>query len=385
VLEQHRPALRDGVVAEPPLLHRERGGRVGEVLRVAGLVKEHLPVGRAADRLDHEHDALRHLDRRAERARVLGRPVLEVEVHVRLRVEVDPEARERRLQRRHEPVGGEMRLPARALEQAVDVPAARVCEPDPDALAEELVRLLLPELLGRVEEAAALGAELFQPPAEALHVEVPVRAAADCARCVVGDLHALEVDRVQVLVGQLRERRVEPAAPVPVVLVRHRRAQHPVVDLLAVDRRLQGRLELRDPLGVRLREVAHVALAGEAPELPDAPVPVDRRAERLGLLERRQVGELLVDRLQLEPLLLTGVVEVELLVLPGDEGFGALAERVEIRRRHGSVGYARCARSGFARNAGRRWSTSRRGCRRRSRRRTGPRRRSSTCRTRRPR
>ena len=69
VLEQHRPALGDCVVAEPPFLHRQVRGSVGEVLRVAGLVEEGPPVVGAADRLDDEHHLARHLDGRAEGAR----------------------------------------------------------------------------------------------------------------------------------------------------------------------------------------------------------------------------------------------------------------------------------------------------------------------------
>ena len=65
------------------------GVGVGEVLGVAGLVEEGPPVVRPALRLHHEDDAAGHLDRRAERARILVRALLEVELDVRLRVEVD--------------------------------------------------------------------------------------------------------------------------------------------------------------------------------------------------------------------------------------------------------------------------------------------------------
>ena len=72
---------------------------MGEVLGVAGLVEERAPVVDAADRLDHEHDALRHLDRRAERARRLLLALLDVELDVLLAVEVDAQVGERRLER----------------------------------------------------------------------------------------------------------------------------------------------------------------------------------------------------------------------------------------------------------------------------------------------
>ena len=65
------------------------------MLRVAGLVEERAPVVGAADRLDHEHHAVRHLDRRAERPRGLVLALLHVELHVRLRAEVDAEIGER--------------------------------------------------------------------------------------------------------------------------------------------------------------------------------------------------------------------------------------------------------------------------------------------------
>ena len=91
MLQQHRPALGDRVVAEPALLHRQIRRRVREVLGVASLVEERAPVVRAADRLDHEHDLVGDLDRGAERSRGLRRPLLEVEMDVLLGVQVDPE------------------------------------------------------------------------------------------------------------------------------------------------------------------------------------------------------------------------------------------------------------------------------------------------------
>ena len=66
-----------------------------EVLGVAGLVEERAPVVGAADRLDDEHDAVRDLDRRAERARRLLLPLLDVELDVLLLVDVDAEVRQR--------------------------------------------------------------------------------------------------------------------------------------------------------------------------------------------------------------------------------------------------------------------------------------------------
>ena len=154
VLEQHRPALGDGVVAEPPLLRRQRRGRVREVLGVAGLVEQGPPVVRPALRLHHEDDAAGHLDRRAERARILVRAILEIELDVLLGVEVDAEVGERDLEGRQHPVGRERRVPPDAAPRAPDVPAPDLAEPEADTRAEEAVARLLPEVLG-VGEAGA--------------------------------------------------------------------------------------------------------------------------------------------------------------------------------------------------------------------------------------
>ena len=83
------PLTGDGHVAEPFLLHEKVGRGVAEVLGVAGLVEERAPVVGAARGLDHEHHLVRHLDRHAERARILQRAVLDVEDDVLLSVEVD--------------------------------------------------------------------------------------------------------------------------------------------------------------------------------------------------------------------------------------------------------------------------------------------------------
>jgi hypothetical protein len=71
-------------------------------------------------------------------------------------------------------------------------------------------------------------------------------------------------------------------------------------------------------------------LAGEAPELADPAVAVDRFPERLCPLERRQVLVALVDRLELDLVLQAGEVEVVLLVELGDDAVGVLAITVEI-------------------------------------------------------
>ena len=136
------------------------------MLRVAGLVEERAPVVRAAHRLDDEDHAPGDLDRRAERAGALLRPLLDVELDVLLRAEVDAHVGERRLERGQHLLRRELRIPLGRAEGADHVPAPRLVEPDPDSVAEELVRRLLEELLRRVEERAALVGEIVEPEPE---------------------------------------------------------------------------------------------------------------------------------------------------------------------------------------------------------------------------
>ncbi len=145
------------------------------------------------------------------------------------------------------------------------------------------------------------------------------------------------------LLGELGADPVDALALVAVRLVGHRRPEHPERDRLAVDLGLERRLELGCLLGLLARQLAEVALGGEAPQLADPGIAVRRLAERLGLLELRQLGVALVDRRELELLLEAGVVEVELLVELGDEPVGPLAEAVEVglRERGGCAGQSR--------------------------------------------
>ena len=167
VLEQHRPALGDGVVAEPPLLDGQRRRHVREVLGVAGLVEEGAPVVRSALRLDHEDDAAGNLDRDAERARRLVRPLLEVELDVLLPVQVDAEVGQRRLERGQHPVLRERVVPGDTAPDARDIPPLDLAETEADAGAEGAVAGLLPHPLRRVEEVAALLGQAVEVEAEA--------------------------------------------------------------------------------------------------------------------------------------------------------------------------------------------------------------------------
>ena len=233
MFEKHRPALRDGVVAEPPLLHLQARRREREVLHVAGLVEERAPVVGTAHRLDHEHHLAGHLDRGAEGARVLGRARLDVEVDVPLRIEVDPEPGERAVQRGQHPVGGEDGVPARAAEQSAGVVALGLVEADPDIGPQSAVHRLLVEALGRVEKVVALGSKAVDVPAEAVAVEREIGGLAELGNSARIRLGRLEVDRVQLAVGQIVAELLERAAGVAVWLVRDRRGQHPVADRAA--------------------------------------------------------------------------------------------------------------------------------------------------------
>ena len=132
-------------------------------------------------------------------------------------------------------------------------------------------------------------------------------------------------------------------ALVAIGLVAERRTQHPERHLLAVDLRLERRLEVRHLLAVLAGQRAEVVLAAEAPQLTQVLVAVDRGADRVRRLQGRQVGVALVDRGQVERLLQAREVLVVLLVELGDEAVCPLADAVEILRcggrdRHSAVG-----------------------------------------------
>ena len=92
------------------------------------------------------------------------------------------------------------------------------------------------------------------------------------------------MQRVHVFVQDVVRLGIELAALVPIGLVRKRRANHSIGDLVAVHRDLQLGLQLRELLGVIAREVSEVPLAGEAPQLPDARAAVHGHADRQGLV-----------------------------------------------------------------------------------------------------
>ena len=300
-----------------------------EVLRVSGLVEERAPVLRAAGRLDHEDDAAGDLDRHAERARRLLRPVLEIELDVALRAQVDAEVGEARFERRNHARPGERGIPVRAAPRARDVPTLRLAEAQPDASAQEAVAGVLPQALRRVEKRAALIGERIELEAEAA-VQVGVRLCAEARGLAVDHVDRMQVQRVEVLLGQVVTRLFEPLAPPAVGLVHDRGPQVAVRDRLAVDLGHERRLELGGALGLVADEVAEVALAGEAPQLARVAVPVHRGPDGERGVELRQLCVPLVDRGQLVAVLEAGEVEVRLLVQLGDEAIGVLAQVVEL-------------------------------------------------------
>ena len=302
-----------------------------EVLGVAALVEEGAPVVRAADRLDHQHNAVRHLDRRTERTRALVRALVEVERDVLLRLQVDAEVGERAFQRGNHPVGGKHRVPLGRPKQPRDIPALRFGERDAHARAEELVGRLLVQTLRRVEEVSALLGQLVERRGrQGLAVQLEVVGEAEVARTLLHDARRVEMQGVHVLVEQVVRARVQLAAFVAVRLVRKRGADHAVRDLLALDGDGKLGFQLGELLCVVARQVAEVALAGETPELADARAAVDGEPDRLHLFELGQVRVALVDRRQVEGVLQAGVMEIELLVELGDKPVRLLAIRVEL-------------------------------------------------------
>ncbi len=224
------------------------------MLRVPGLVEERAPVVHTADRLDDEHDAVRHLDRRAEGAWRLLLTRLDVELDVLLRPDVDAELRQRRLERRQHRVGGELLVPLGCAEEPRDVPALCLVERDAEALSEQRLDRLLEQALRVGEDGAALVRQLVELEAEAA-VQLDGVGRAEILHRLQRDCRRLAVDRVHVLLGQLVPRLLERSPLVAVGLVRRRRTQHAEADLLAVHVRLDRRLERGDLLRVLLRQV----------------------------------------------------------------------------------------------------------------------------------
>ena len=179
------------------------------------------------------------------------------------------------------------------------------------------------------EDGAALVGEIVELEAEAA-VELDGVGRAEVLDRLERDGHPLAVHGVQVLLGELVPRLLERPPLVAVGLVRHRRAQHAEADGVAVHGRLELRLERGDLLGMLLREVPEVLGTAEVPQLADRAIAVRRRAERVRILERRQLGIAVVDVRDLERVLVPGVVHVPLVHQLREEPVGLSADRFEL-------------------------------------------------------
>src|SRR2546423_10436826 len=79
MVEEHRIALGDRIVAEPAVLVLEVGPHVREVEGVPELVQEGVPVGLATVRPNHEVYLVRYPNGRAESERTIPLPVACIE------------------------------------------------------------------------------------------------------------------------------------------------------------------------------------------------------------------------------------------------------------------------------------------------------------------
>src|SRR5205085_10525990 len=120
-------------------------------------------------------------------------------------------------------------------------------------------------------------------------VQLEVVRRAELSHRLAVDASRIEVDRIELFVGQTQSRLLEAAATVAVGFVRDHRPQHAEGNALAVDDGFELGLDLGESLLMRAGEVAEEALAGEAPELGR------RSFELLCRLELRQLLVAFVD------------------------------------------------------------------------------------------
>src|SRR4030095_6065622 len=111
-----------------------------------------------------------------------------------------------------------------------------------------------------------------------------------------GGVGAGEVAGIELRLRQLDAGPVETLAAAAVRLVRKGRAEHAEADLLPVDLGCQGGLEAGDLLHLATRQIPHVALTREAPELECAAISGLRGfSHPAARIERREVRVALVD------------------------------------------------------------------------------------------
>src|SRR5262249_12387064 len=139
----------------------------------------------------------------------------------------------------------------------------------------------------------------------------------------------LEIEGVEVLLGEVGAELRQLLALAAVFLVHEARSEHAEWNLLVVERRAQRGFELRDPLRLGRDEVAEITLARELPELSPPADSGDRRAEPERRVELGQTHVALVDLRDVVRVLLAREMEVRLLVELGAEALGLGGEPVD--------------------------------------------------------
>src|SRR4051812_25460205 len=165
----------------------------------------------------------------------------------------------------------------------------------------------LVERLSVGEQRFGLSRERLEVDPRQLLAELEHRAPAELPRDCCGALVHLELERHQLGPRDVQARALDRRATLGITLVRlydERLAQR---DRVVTDTQLNGHLPPRDLRLLALCLLAHEALYREHQELA-----VARPAQVLDRLSRVEVAVALVDRLDLELLLLPGVVEVVL-------------------------------------------------------------------------
>ena len=172
-------------------------------------------------------------------------------------------------------------VPLRRAEEPRDVPALGLVERDAEARAEERVARLLAQRSVSARKARHCSASSSSwKPKRSVQLAV-VRRAERRARRASATCGRLELERVQVLLGELVARVLERAA-----------ASSRSGSFAIVGRSIRNRISSPSTVAFSvasssapsapraLREVAEVPAAREVPELAHAPVAVDGRAER---------------------------------------------------------------------------------------------------------